>query len=314
MPNAFNAFGLAWDRMVRMLFKPFSMERWFSYGLLCFLQTCAGMGAQNGCAGGNYDAFGDDSNEELKKVLPDLRGDFARAEAWVRANFDLAITIGLVSLLVVVAFVILAQWLGARAAFAYVDDVVHERDDVEAPWRKHAAAASSFWRWRLLYLVAFTVGTLAVALPGIVSVFERISAGETAMDVLSSPSLWAFGIGTALVGGLAALFDLVLYDLALPIQYLRSGTTGAAVREALGLIGKRFGGFLVYLLLKLLFAIGSVLALAVFGIATCCCGFVLLVIPVVGQAIAQPVWVLHRSLSLYYLQQHGPEYDVFAPR
>jgi hypothetical protein len=354
--NAFDAITPAWQRMKQMLFGPFNFERWIALGLLCFLQTCAGMGAQSSCNGGAFNIpsnlsglgnhTGGDKDDQsrfsppgrftepvmyaslasdlpfedpdtLLERLGEKNGpgeELAEVEHWVKKNVSLVVGLGAVLIVLVLGLTILFQWLGARAAFAYIENLVTGRAEVEGPWKRHAALADSYWRWRLGYIVIVWVVMLALLVPMAVLVYRGLQApGHDAwIRLFYSGPLWLL-MGVLVLAGLtSALIDLGMFDVALPIQYLRRTSAGPAMAEAWQLIRGRIGAFLLYLVLKVLLALAIAIATVVFGFLTCCCGFLLMLVPVIGQAVLQPIWILHRSITLYFLQQFGPTYDVFA--
>jgi hypothetical protein len=74
----------------------------------------------------------------------------------------------------------------------------------------------------------------------------------------------------------------------------------------MGLLRQQPGAFVVYVLLKLVFA----LLAATVAIAACCvtCGCVIL--PVVGQTLLQPLFFFERAWSLQLLRRFG--HDLMA--
>jgi hypothetical protein len=71
--------------------------------------------------------------------------------------------------------------------------------------------------------------------------------------------------------------------------------------------------FTLYLLFQIVIkiVIGVMIGIG-FCIGLCfCCASCLLLIPYIGSVILLPVSIFTRSYSLYYLQQYGPEFDVF---
>jgi len=71
--------------------------------------------------------------------------------------------------------------------------------------------------------------------------------------------------------------------------------------------------FTLYLLFQIVIRI---VITVIVGIGVCigfclCCASCLLFIPYIGTVILLPVLVFTRAYSLYYLQQYGPQYDVF---
>ncbi|MBI5507753.1 MAG: hypothetical protein HY903_03255 [Deltaproteobacteria bacterium] len=243
-----------------------------------------------------------------------LADDLAAAQTWVKANLELVLAIAGVLVLLGIGLTILFQWLGARAAFAYLDNVVSGRAEVEQPWQRHARLANSFWRWRLGYILLAWVFVLDLGIPLGLMVYRTATGAGAWVQLFTSGPFWLVTAGLALVLVLAVLADLLLYDLVLPLQLLRQSTAGPALSEALHLLFAHLGASLLYLVLKLLLAAGIAIVVLVGGFLTCCCGFLVMAIPVLGQALLQPIWVLHRALPLYFMRQLGPAYDLFAAK
>lgn len=54
-----------------------------------------------------------------------------------------------------------------------------------------------------------------------------------------------------------------------------------------------------------------VISVIVLGLATCCIGFLFLIIPYIGSVIMLPVSVTFRAFSVEFLEQFGGEYKIF---
>ena len=105
----------------------------------------------------------------------------------------------------------------------------------------------------------------------------------------------------------AALASLALRDFVAPLQ-VRTGTScGAAIQLLLALVRAHPGTFLVYLLLKIVFAIALSLVTLVAACLTCCC----VLLPVVMQTALQPLFYFERAWSLHLLRHLG--YDLIVP-
>ena len=61
------------------------------------------------------------------------------------------------------------------------------------------------------------------------------------------------------------------------------------------------GAFVVYVLLKMVPAVGAAVAVFVGGCLTCCIGF----LPIVRQVVFQPLFYFERSWSLFVLRRMG---------
>jgi hypothetical protein len=104
----------------------------------------------------------------------------------------------------------------------------------------------------------------------------------------------------------AGLFSLVLRDFVAPIQIATQATCGDALRRFADLLGAYPGSFLIYVALKLVFAVAAAIAFVLVGCLTCCLGFV----PVVGQTLLQPLFYFERAWSLFLLRGLG--YDLLG--
>jgi hypothetical protein len=103
------------------------------------------------------------------------------------------------------------------------------------------------------------------------------------------------------------------YDFVVPIMFLRMANCTACWREFMGILSANKLRFTLYLLFQIVIKI--VIGVMV-GIGICigfcfCCASCLLFIPYIGTVILLPVLVFTRAYSLYYLQQYGPQFDVF---
>jgi hypothetical protein len=69
--------------------------------------------------------------------------------------------------------------------------------------------------------------------------------------------------------------------------------------------------FAGYSLLVLFLVFVLVVAIIVAGLATCCIGFLILAIPYINQVLLLPVSYTWRAFSVEFLEQFGPEYQIF---
>ncbi len=101
-------------------------------------------------------------------------------------------------------------------------------------------------------------------------------------------------------------------QFVVPIMAKHHLTATAAWRRFLPLLRANAGGFALYVIVTL--AVWMVVGMAVLfaGCMTCCIGFILLAIPWLGTLPLLPALLFFRLLSVHYLAQLGPEYDLFA--
>jgi hypothetical protein len=294
----------AWEHTRRVLF-PFRFELWLGLGALAFLDQCG----QSGGGGGFPSAPPVGWNGPAPSGSGGGPGSDAAADvrAWLLANVGMIAAVGGLALAIVVGMVALALWIGSRATFVYIDAVVTGRPELSAPWKRHAAAAHSLFLWRLGLFGA--VGVVLV-------VMLLLLAGVILLGAGGSPGA-ASGLAVLLVLVVplfflvlvaSGLLSLALRDFAAPLQVHGGLSCGEALRVLRDLVRTWPLAFILYVVLKLVFAILQGIMIMLAMCFTCC----LALIPVVVQTILQPLFFFERAWSLHLLRRMG--YDVLAPR
>jgi hypothetical protein len=288
----------SWERMKEALFHPFDLRKWFVLGFTAFLA-----GLTSGNPGGNFSYnFGKrDTN------IPDLETLPARVMEWLSAHpVWLLVIMAAIILLMVVALIL--TWLSCRGAFMFLDNVVHNRAQVVAPWHQFRLQGNSLFLWR----AGFGLVCLFLFLPLLVLsflTFVPILRGH-----LSPDHLFNF-IATVLIGLLLMIgigyISLFTNNFVVPIMYKYNLKAIAAWQQFMPLLSNHLGYFLLYGLFLVPLAIGVVFAILLGGCMTCCVGFLLLILPYVGSVVLLPVTVAFRAFSLEFLAQWGPEYSLF---
>ena len=101
-------------------------------------------------------------------------------------------------------------------------------------------------------------------------------------------------------------------DFVVPIMYRHGLNVTAAWGRFLTLLREHLWSFIGYGVIVFMLWV-AVTGLVLFaGLSTCCVGFVLLMLPYVGQVVLLPVLAGFRALGPEFLAQFGPEYDAFA--
>lgn len=285
--------GRSWDRARRMLFRPFRLESWIVLGFAAFLSE---LGRSGRSWGWNMN-FGRTSAGEVADSVHDFlhRPGVLMMIALIAA---VALMVGVVLL-----------WVGARGRFVFLDDVLHERAGIVAPWKRHARLGNS------LFLLELLVGGVALA------VFLLLF-GRVLISVLRG--IWKDGAfpapdwGTVVIGVvvgvplfiLAAVFNVMTHHFVVPTMWKHDLGAFAAWARFWPLLAGNPGGFVVYLLLLLGLVIALGITVIVLGACTCCVGFLLLAIPYVGSVLLLPAHVTFRSFGPEFLSQFGPEWDL----
>ncbi len=330
--NSFDAVGPAYRRMVDLLFKPFRFEHWLAFGLLCFVEMCSGLGMQSSCNGNIPslpvgDSSGSGNEEAIYQdaiYLPaggevhqaSTSKDIAEAKRWLREHRTVVVTVGILLAVLIVGLTVLFHYLGSRAVFAYVDGATTGRAEVSRPWREHAPLASSFFRWRLGWTVLVLVLVLLLIVPVAVWAYQRAKVDNfpSGEELLSMWQLWTWVALLIVFSTAVAVIDMCFHDFVAPLQFLHKTSAGPAIALTRQIITGHPGQFILYIIVKVLLAIAMGIIAAMAGLLTCCLGFLLMAIPVIGQAVLQPLWLFHRLFSLYFLQQLGHDLFAAAPK
>lgn len=272
----------------RALF-PFHFERWLALGLLAFLDQC---GRGGGFPGGSFSGRDRTQGLELDQIA-----------AWLSAHVGLVVALTAAGLALVVALVALVLWINTRGIFMYLDAVVTGRVDVQRPWREHAAAADALFAWRfalavvtLLVVVLFVAGAGALLLgapraapsPGLI-------LGLLVAALLLLPPALAM-----------SLVSMALRDFVAPLQLHLRCDVARAARATWALVRARPGVFVLYVLLKIAFALLAAFVVLIGCCFTCC----LALVPVFSQTLFQPLWFFERAWSVCLLRRLG--HDLFA--
>ncbi|MEJ2052917.1 MAG: hypothetical protein P8X42_03265 [Calditrichaceae bacterium] len=268
----FDPLSAAWSRMVTALFKPFDIGKWFAVGFTAFLAHFMdyGSGGGNfGNQGGDYGHFSlhDFFNDTIGNWMIDHPG-------WVSA-------IILISIVVLIIMVVLT-WIGARGKFMFLDNVVHDRKLVKQPWREYKTQGDSLFLWRLGYLAVLFV------IFGFYIWICYSTLQEMYFDYVPDETLITYAVfmilGLLLLIIIAAYISLFVNHFIVPIMYKKGHKAMVAWGHFMALFSKSKGSFLLYGLLVLFLMICVFILAMIFGLLTCCLGFV---------------------------EQYGPEYKFF---
>jgi hypothetical protein len=291
--------GFEW--MKSALFRPFDIRTWFVVGFTAFLAELSEFG---GSSPNFRQNFGD--NEDIERVLhfPELLSE------WMADHPELLVLIILaVAIAVVVGIALL--WISARGRLMFLDNVVHSRAQVKAPWKEYESLGNSLFFWLLGFGAVCAVIFIPILVYGFLTVREMYDAGEGLMQIVLAI---AAGVSITLILGLLVLWvEMLLSDFVVPIMYREKIKTMSAWRFFLPLFRAHPGSFILYGLLKFFLLFVVVVAIVLLGCATCCIGFILMLMPYIGSVVRLPVTYTFRSFSLYFLAQFGERFSVFPP-
>ena len=281
----------------RILFQPFKLPKWLRLGFCAFL---AGIG-QAGGTGAGTGRDGTGSDPEFGTF--DLDG----VRAWVLENLPLIITVTSLVLVLLLLMGILFTWLGSRGRFMLLDGVIRNHGAIAEPWREYRREGNSLFRFRF-YLGLLSLGLIAMILTlGLLVAWPDLESNQ-----LSGSGLMAIVIGLllllVLLVGLSVI-TLVLHDFVVPIMYLRRIPVQAAWREfRISFWHGNQGAVVLYFLMRFVLNI-AVGILSVVAILLSC---LIALVPYIGSVLLLPLTVFQVSYPLAFIQQFGPQWQVFT--
>lgn len=287
----------AWNRMIKSLFKPFDIKKWFVLGFTAFL---AHLLDWNRGTGGSEKS--DHFNLETILNIPNEVKD------WIHNNPEWT-TLIIIGIILLLGLAILLIWLSSRGKFMFLDNVIHDRSLVKMPWAEYAGVAKSLFLWRLGYgLICFIIFSSYLSYCYF-TVHDMYYQYASDRDLI----LTAIRLGIVFVLLLiaAGYISLFLNDFVVPIMYKKNNNTWIAWSNFMVLFSQHILYFLIYGLLIFILYILVVVIVMIIGFLTCCIGFVFFVIPYISSVILLPVSVVFRAYSLEFLQQFGTQYKMF---
>ncbi len=291
------------EKVKTMLFRPFDPGKWFVIGFCAWL---AGLGWPRG--GGGIRTGGGPS---FRGGHPDLGGIMDKARVYLgvaldyaQANFYWIFPVAVM----VLALAMLITWLSSRGRFMFLHCVVGNKAEVALPWKRFRQHGNSLFVFRI---VLGLIGLAAVGAAVYTGVLLFAGAAMTGSGGAAVVVVIAVFISMVALGIVWSLIQKLTTDFVVTIMFLRTESCPAAWREFLGMIPANIGHFALYILFQIViwFAIGILILAA--ACLTCCCAACLLGIPYIGTVLLLPIYIFHRSYTLYYFRQYGPSVDVF---
>lgn len=278
------------ELMKRILFRPFSLEKWLVIGFAAFLAHLGG--------GGRFNL----------NVPANWRNHLWRPDAWP-TDFPNHIPHWFWPVMIVVVplgigLAVVLAWVGSRGRFIFTDCVVRDRGAIVAPWSEYRKEGNSLFVFRLvvalIFLALFAISVGPLVLPVIVH-HRRINM--------------TFTLGLAICLALLAIAALawwMISTLMVPVMYRQRCNAWSAFQKTVGLITENAAEMILFVLFLIALSIGLAILVFVVGVLTCCIGFVLFLVPYIGTVILLPVEMLTFGYTLLFLRQFGNDWDVWA--
>jgi len=301
--------GQAWRRMIEILFRPFNMKKWFGIGVTAWL---AGL-AQGGGGSSSYSSSGSDSGEWPEDLdtaeFKEFFGEILEQCRSFLEQYGHLVTWGIVvGVLLSVGMGLLLLWLSCRGKFMFIDNVVNDRAEVNAPWRTFAQHAGSLFKWNIgYYVVCFVLFLPILAIAVVGGIVPCIKAGKLLPSVVGSMSI--AGALTVIYGIVVGYVSRFREDFIIPIMYNMDLTTTEAWRKFMPVLKGHFWSLMLYGLFYAVLSAAAASAIMALVLVTCCVAGCLMAFPVLNTVVILPIPVFFRLYSIRYLSQFGPEYE-----
>ena len=296
--------GPAIERVKTILFRPFSLERWLVIGFCAWL---AYLGQRGGGGGGG----GGGGPHGTGSTPTGMREGMENAKEFLIDNLYWIAPVAILVLVVVIGLTLVIAWLRSRGQFMFLYCVAQNKAEVRNPWRQFRAHGNSLFAFRVVFgIIVFVVMSVLIGLGGMVFYVSWTHSDFYAASILAMVVCGTLAVAAGIAAGLVAKFTR---DFVVPIMYLHTPSAVQGWHILLDLFSLNKARFLVYLIFQIVIWL-AVSSIVVAGICvTCCCALCILVIPYIGTVLMLPLLVFQQAYVLYYLAQHGPQFNTIAP-
>lgn len=283
--------GKALNTVRLVLFEPFHLVKWLALGLTAWLALLT-------------EGYVPHVNLAPMDVFDSSVG--RKALTWIQAHLALVITVGIGAGIVILAVTLVMAWVSCRGKFMFLDNVLNNRAEIQAPWRRFSRQGNSLFLFSICFGIASLAVLATIGLLLLVVAWPDIARHNFGVNAVASILLGIlFFISYGLVLGCLLAF---LNDFIIPLMILRSCRVMTAWGLFLDLFKAHTGIFVLYLLFR--FILGLIISAAV--MLACCLLCCTILIPYVGTVILLPVLVFWRSYSVHFLEQFGEAYRLFG--
>ena len=297
------------DRVKLILFSPFDLRKWFIIGFCAWLAYLGSGPRPGGGGGGGGPRYTVSRGEH--GFREQIREGIETARNFISENMFWIVPVTVTILVVAILISLLVVWLNSRGRFMFLHCVATNQAQVVFPWQKFRRQGNSLFLFRIvLGIISFVL--VVIPIISIVVVVVMMVTGS-APGIISIPWLIILCLTIFALSIFLFLVKKFTFDFVVPIMFLRMKSCVAGWREFMTILSGNKLRFTLYLLFQIVIAIviGAIVFIG-FCVGLCiCCVSCLLYVPYIGTVILLPVLIFKRSYSLYYLQQYGPQYDVF---
>lgn len=209
-------------------------------------------------------------------------------------------------LLVGAFFHLLCLYAGSRAAFMTLHMLLKRDFSVAGSFRPYGRQAVSLFLWKGgLFLASAASAFFIIGIPAWLLAEGWPGVAWMGMPILTL-SILLFLLALGFVQTLAT-------DFLAPLMWRHDLNILQAWKRFLPLIAGRLPSFLLFYLARTALGALVFLGFTAMGFFTCCLIFPLALLPVLGQALLQPVFVFFRFFSLAFFEAMDPEEGPWLP-
>ncbi|MEO8378003.1 MAG: hypothetical protein ABI579_10060 [Candidatus Sumerlaeota bacterium] len=248
-------------------------------------------------------------NSGLKGGGPS-NADMQSTVQWFDNHFGVVILLGGLGFILVLLIIALIKWLSSRAEFMFLDGVVTGTPAIGDSWSATKEQGNSLFFFRFIVAsISFSLAALAIlgALPFVLSALR--SGKDLESSLLSSITV---AIILVPVGIAISISELFIDDFVVPIMYRRRIKFIAAFKIFWQLFQRNLGTFAFYWLVRVGIALGIRLIAAIITMLACCLTCGILALPILAALPSLPFITFRRAFSLFYIEQFGPEWEIFT--
>jgi hypothetical protein len=304
--------GPAWETMKRILFRPFNLGTWFSFGFIFFLQSCMEGGGgnyrlPNGTGGGSSShGHEGDTGNNLAGIAHDVVSSFPFGHPLSGSGLDsgMIMMIAAIAFVVAIPVVILMYWLGTRGQMMAIRAVANGQATVGEQWNATREAGGMLFKFHLAMLGIGLVLFVPLMGGGALLALPAIRDGAPIESVL--PALIGIGVVALILMLPLFLVGAMARNFVAPIM-LKQGVGAREGWKRFWAVGRNHvGGIVLFYVMRVLVSIAAGIVGIVAGFLTCCLGF----LPVLQQTLMAPYHVFERAWTLEILASMSPDFDL----
>jgi hypothetical protein len=296
-PSAFVASGNAWDRTIKLLFKPFDIGRWFVIGFSAWLAILGKGGA----------SFPDISNFFSKKTPPvgnELQNLTNQLLSYLEKPWVIVLIVGVVTFSFI--FGILFCWLRSRGDFMFLHHLYQPNSSIKECWQRSQQHAHSLFQWRIVF---FVIALGFFAFEGYF-IWKQLMSPFISLNYVWSPVL-ALPLFIHIIVGLVwviAINVIILFlkDFVVPIMYWQQCSASSAWTNVLALCNQHPFSVIGYIFCMLLWSFVGGLMILIIMLCTCCIAIIPMMLPYISAVALLPYYLFFRAYPIYFLAQWRP--------